>query len=55
MWGFIIALVSGALMSIQGVFNTGSDKADEYLGVIGMGAVQCIYCLCNHVVFYRPE
>lgn len=22
MWGFIIALVSGALMSIQGVFNT---------------------------------
>ena len=22
MWGFIIALISGALMSIQGVFNT---------------------------------
>ena len=22
MWGFIAALVSGALMSIQGVFNT---------------------------------
>lgn len=22
MWGFIVALVSGALMSIQGVFNT---------------------------------
>ena len=22
MWGFIIALLSGALMSIQGVFNT---------------------------------
>ena len=22
MWGFIVALISGALMSIQGVFNT---------------------------------
>ena len=22
MWGFIIALISGALMSVQGVFNT---------------------------------
>lgn len=26
MWGFIIALISGALMSIQGVFNTGVTK-----------------------------
>lgn len=26
MWGFIIAIVSGALMSIQGVFNTGVTK-----------------------------
>ncbi len=26
MWGWIIALVSGALMSIQGVFNTGVTK-----------------------------
>ncbi len=26
MWGFIIALVSGALMSIQGVFNAGVTK-----------------------------
>ena len=22
MWGFLVALISGALMSIQGVFNT---------------------------------
>jgi transporter family-2 protein len=29
MWGFIIALVSGALMSIQGVFNTGVTKASS--------------------------
>ncbi len=26
MWGYIIALISGALMSIQGVFNTGVTK-----------------------------
>lgn len=26
MWGIIIALISGALMSIQGVFNTGITK-----------------------------
>lgn len=26
MWGWIIALISGALMSIQGVFNTGVTK-----------------------------
>ena len=26
MWGWIIALVSGALMSVQGVFNTGVTK-----------------------------
>lgn len=26
MWGFLIAMISGALMSIQGVFNTGASK-----------------------------
>lgn len=26
MWGWIIALISGALMSVQGVFNTGVTK-----------------------------
>jgi len=26
MWGFLIAIISGALMSIQGVFNTGVTK-----------------------------
>lgn len=26
MWGFIIAIISGALMSLQGVFNTGVTK-----------------------------
>ena len=29
MWGLIIALISGALMSIQGVFNTGITKSSS--------------------------
>ena len=29
MWGFIIALISGALMSVQGVFNTEVTKASS--------------------------
>ena len=29
MWGFIIALIPGALMSIQGVFNTGITKSSS--------------------------
>ena len=29
MWGFIIALISGALMSIQGDFNTGITKSSS--------------------------
>lgn len=29
MWGFIIALISGALMSIQGVFNTEITKSSS--------------------------
>ena len=29
MWGIIIALISGALMSVQGVFNTGVTKGSS--------------------------
>lgn len=29
MWGVIIALISGALMSVQGVFNTGVTKSSS--------------------------
>lgn len=29
MWGFVIALISGALMSVQGVFNTGVTKGSS--------------------------
>ena len=30
MWGFIVALISGALMSIQGVFNTEVTKQTAF-------------------------
>ena len=30
MAGFLIAILSGALMSIQGVFNTGVTKSSSY-------------------------
>ena len=38
MWGFLAALISGALMSIQGVFNTEVTKQSS---------------LCCRVAFYR--
>lgn len=32
MTGFFIALLSGALMSVQGVFNTSGNKDDRNVG-----------------------
>ena len=34
MWGIIVALISGLLMSVQGVMNTG-DKTDQSVGIGG--------------------
>ena len=44
MWGFIVALVSGALMSIQGVFNTNMTKSlfTGYGGMFYVGYYHCI-------------
>lgn len=53
MWGFLAALISGALMSVQGVFNTGSDKTDQSLGIDRMGTAFCVYGMCGSVAFYR--
>ena len=41
MWGFIIALISGALMSIQGVFNTKVTESSSMWVLLGgtIGAV----------------
>ena len=53
MWGFIVALISGALMSIQGVFNTGGDKADQPLGINRMGTAVGFCSLRSCLAFYR--
>ena len=45
MWGIIIALISGALMSIQGVFNTGVTKKQVY----GLQQALCSLVLCLSV------
>ena len=49
MWGIIIALVSGALMSIQGVFNTEVTN----LGIFWMGAAYRISYLSTDVDMHR--
>lgn len=44
MAGFLIAIISGALMSVQGVFNTTADKEQQYL-VAGIFCAD--YGICN--------
>ena len=43
MWGFLVALISGALMSIQGVFNTEMTKQTSLW--VSTGWVQFSACL----------
>ena len=50
MWGFLAALISGALMSIQGVFNT---ETEQPVGIDGLGAVLGFCSLRCRVAFYR--
>ena len=47
MWGFLVALISGALMSIQGVFNTEMTKQTSLWVSTGVSG------LCVGVDFYR--
>ena len=47
MWGFLAALVSGALMSIQGVFNTEVTKQSSLWVSTG--------CLRSGMAFYRKR
>ena len=53
MWGFLSALISGALMSIQGVFNT--NETDQSVGFNRLGTVFCISGLCGSMVFHRQR
>ena len=43
MWGIIVALISGALMSVQGVFNTGVTKQTS-TACFRMGGIFRICC-----------
>lgn len=51
MTGFIIALISGALMSVQGVFNTGVTKQTSvWVASTFVQALALIVCLITWVV-----
>ncbi len=51
MWGWIIAIVSGALMSVQGVFNTGVTKqtstwlASAWVAISGFGVAFLLWAV----------
>lgn len=45
MWGFLAALISGALMSIQGVFNTEVTKQSSLWVSTGLGALSA-FAVC---------
>ena len=51
MFGFIVALVSGALMSIQGVFNTEVTKQNRNMADQFFCAVYRISSLPCYLVF----
>ena len=55
MIGFLIALLSGALMSVQGVFNTQVTKIYRNVGVKRMGAVERFCGLRCSVAVYRKR
>ena len=48
MWGLLIALLSGALMSVQGVFNTGMWLTAAWVQITGF-----IVCLALWLIFER--
>ena len=49
MWGIVIALVSGALMSLQGIFNT---EVTKQTSICRMGTVYCSDHLHPVLVFF---
>lgn len=53
MWGFLVALISGALMSIQGVFNTEMTKQTSLWVSTGWVQFSAFSGLCVGVDFYR--
>lgn len=53
MWGIILALISGALMSIQGVFNTEVTKQTSLWVSTGFVPVNSIFRVRYCVALYR--
>ena len=52
MWGILVALLSGALMSLQGIFNTEVTKQSS-MGGGRMGAADGVSDMCGSLFFYR--
>ncbi len=55
MWGILTALLSGALMSIQGVFNTNLTKQTSLWLATGWVQITAFSYLCGSMVFYRKR
>lgn len=56
MAGFLIAILSGALMSIQGVFNTGVTKSSSIWVAAGFVQITAfLTCAVMWVVDGRPQ
>lgn len=49
MAGFLIAIISGALMSLQGAFNTNVTKSKQCVGYGNVCAVDSTGDLCDYV------
>lgn len=56
MLGFLIALLSGALMSIQGVWNTGATKQSGVWLVASFVQITAfVVCAASYLFFERPQ
>ena len=55
MWGFLSALISGALMSIQGVFNTNVTKQTSLWVSTGWVQFSAFLVCVDSMVFYRQR
>lgn len=54
MWGFLIALLSGALMSVQGVFNTDVTKNTSlWVSTVFVQLSALAVCLAGWLIFDR--
>ena len=55
MTGFLIALLSGALMSVQGVFKYAGNKDNRIVGQQYLGAVKCFSGMSGGMVSGRKS